>query len=436
MQEPIIWSVIIAVVVLLAKNFDKHYPLFILISPFVNEFVPLPRLSPVTASTILSMAGTVFYLYRYRFGSVSILRQGIFGAMAILAASLIVSNYYAAEKHQFGVFSIITTYINILIFCDLLRRNPAKIIASTYRYSLILGTIIGCYGLFEITFNDNPYMRMVSSAKLYSNGTVITEVRFGFKRTQTFFSMHETNAGISYLLIALLAYLRHGEKWQNTKGRYVVIALLTVNLFASGSRAAMIGLFIFAIALIKKSNLKTFFILSPFIVLLLDYFLYDYIVSITSSITDTSNISGSNVDMRTQQFNIASYYLMRSPWVGNGITYTWTYVTVYDREILGAESLWLPVMIDQGFLGVGSYVLFILYSLYYTIRKKAFVLCFFVVGFIIFNSLSSIPNVSFTYIFVVIAAVVAANNLNKAHTALSIGRIANRKRLTDHPEKC
>ncbi len=414
MQAIIIGIIILFFIILFLKDFDKYYVLFIVVNPLIREFSTQPLLSPISTFIFLSSIASIIYLYKYKWTFIQWKNKGIFWVIVILCISVLVSEHYASERHPLSVYSIIINYTNILIYCDVLRHHPKEIIRHTFRYSLIFGGIVGSFALFEMLTSYNPYIHFTSFLKIYSENTIITEMRFGIKRTQTFFSMHETNAGVSFLLITLLSFIRaKGETIRTSKICYLVIFLLGLNIFASGSRAAIIGLLILSCLLLRKKNLKMIFVLSPFILLLINFFLHDYLNNIISSFTNTENIAGSNIDMRSQQFNIALYYLSKSPWIGHGIAYTWNYVAIYDHEIFGAESLWLPVIIDQGLLGVTTYILFFLYSLYYAISKKNAQLCFFIVGFVIFNSLSSIPKVPFSYIYIVLFAIIESNKLFK-----------------------
>ena len=68
-------------------------------------------------------------------------------------------------------------------------------------------------------------------------------------------------------------------------------------------------------------------------------FLVPYFETVIGSITQTDNISGSNTDMRTNQFDISLSYMYNSFWFGNGISYTFNIAKMYDKELYGAEVL-------------------------------------------------------------------------------------------------
>lgn len=134
-----------------------------------------------------------------------------------------------------------------------------------------------------------------------------------------------------------------------------------------------------------------------FVFLFAGSFIEGYFQTIYSSIIDTTQVSGSNADMRTIQYEIASIFLNKALWFGNGLSYTWEYVLYYYKELYGAESLWIPIMIDQGVLGIFSYALFFINCSFFLLKNKQKRMLFFVIGFLTFNTLSSIPNVPIVF---------------------------------------
>ena len=131
-----------------------------------------------------------------------------------------------------------------------------------------------------------------------------------------------------------------------------------------------------------------------------------YLDKIILSFTDTESVGGSNTDMRSIQFELAALFMMQSPFLGNGISYTFEYVADKYKEMCGAESLWIPIMIDFGILGITAIIVFIIQVGYYIKKYCEIRLLFFLLGILVFNSLSSIPAFSFTqlfYLFVIIA---------------------------------
>ena len=73
------------------------------------------------------------------------------------------------------------------------------------------------------------------------------------------------------------------------------------------------------------------------------------------------SMSGSTIDMRVGQFNVALSYFADSPYWGNGLGFTREIVSSgAEPELYDSESALFPIMIDQGLIGVLGYFLFFL----------------------------------------------------------------------------
>ena len=90
--------------------------------------------------------------------------------------------------------------------------------------------------------------------------------------------------------------------------------------------------------------------------------------------------------MRQEQLDICLSYFDRSPIWGNGRMYMWDTVKYYHWELLGAESIWFPLLVDYGIMGAISFILLIAscsYLLYKKFRPLAFFpLIYFVITFV------------------------------------------------------
>ena len=253
----------------------------------------------------------------------------------------------------------------------------------------------------------------MNSSHAYLNDFLITEVRFGIKRSQSIFSMHTTNGAISLVLFCLLLYLKRQTNFFNgNKLINVLIVLLLITVFLTGARSAMIGCVICCLMFYEKKLLQFKYVLLLLVAgCILIGSLHEYIQEVLDSIFDTEKVSGSNTDMRSIQFEIAYLFLAQSFWFGHGLSYTWLYVKIFYDELLGAESLWIPVMIDQGFVGIMAYAFFFICCILYSIKKKVFSISFFVLGFLVYNSMSSLPGFQITYILIYIIVMIELKQL-------------------------
>jgi hypothetical protein len=186
-------------------------------------------------------------------------------------------------------------------------------------------------------------------------------------------------------------------------------------LFFTGARSAIIGFAISFMAFISIKDLKSakgFFGIFALFGLLIIF--QNYINEIFGSIVNSNNANiGSSADMRDTQFTICTYYFLQSPIIGNGISYIWETALTYDKDILGAESMWLPLMVDQGILGIVATLVIYLSMVIFLYRQGLFKYSFVIIGFLIFNSMSSIPAISEVYLlYFLIILNCACNNFN------------------------
>lgn len=191
----------------------------------------------------------------------------------------------------------------------------------------------------------------------------------------------------------------------------IVIALLFAAIFFTGARSAIAALVCVLPICIDKRYFRLknilpigLFAIFAFIVL------SGYIDTIIGSFIDTEKVTGSNSDMRENQLDISLMYLSHSPVVGNGIAYTFSTVKLWDKDINGAESIWFTAMIDQGLLGVTAYALYFIALFWYCFKRHDPKMAFMPLAFLVFYTLSSIPCVEVTFVFIFLFMLIELRN--------------------------
>ena len=127
------------------------------------------------------------------------------------------------------------------------------------------------------------------------------------------------------------------------------------------------------------------------------------------SFSDTEHVEGSNTDMRETQFDLAIMFLLQSPILGHGLSYCANNVMGTYQEMYGAESLWFPVMIDTGMLGVIGHIMFFIGCSVFCMRGKNKKPIFFVLALLLLNTMSSIPGFVITWMFPFLLLLVEMN---------------------------
>lgn len=127
-------------------------------------------------------------------------------------------------------------------------------------------------------------------------------------------------------------------------------------------------------------------------------FASEYFSDVFSAFVNTEEVGGSSTDMRSEQMAISAALMANSPLFGNGMQYTWGVAA--KTGLLGAESLWFPIMIEQGVVGLLSCIFFFVVCFRYAFIRRHKNICFLVLGFLVFNTMSSIPMIPFFFIFI------------------------------------
>lgn len=129
----------------------------------------------------------------------------------------------------------------------------------------------------------------------------------------------------------------------------------------SNSKTPMAGLlfFIFAFFTLKQVvNFKTIVILFIIITIILVYapnYLNNIIALFDSDVAEEAG--GSNVAMRTRQFEVALNMFYNNPLFGNGVGSISTMMKIGNNaDLLGSESSWLKILPERGIMGVIAYI--------------------------------------------------------------------------------
>ncbi len=384
------------------SNFKKTFVVMMVINTWIRCFSFSVVTDKIDMFDAVSLMGFALSFIFCRFKSIYTWKNPFSISICIIILSKVISNVFGVYHHTPSMMIQIVELLNIFIFCHIIMIDK-KYIKTFVRTCVVLGTIISCYAIYETVTGLNPYIVLVNDLNLYASDKIITDVRFFLKRSQSVFSMHTTSGTMMYLLAFVLFYLkRYTVVLDSYRFVGLISWMLVVGAFLSGTRSAIAGCVVSLMAFVSFHNFR-YIIAAVFIVLAAYFFLPEYLEMVYHSFTDTESVGGSSSTMRDMQFTLAIYFFMKSPLVGNGLGFTWEYVKLYyDKELLGAESLWIPIMIDQGILGILSYVVFVLSAVFYVIRRKCARLSFLIVALLITNTLSSIPDVDIIYLSVFI----------------------------------
>lgn len=273
----------------------------------------------------------------------------------------------------FMINRIPSTVISILlysyIYFQCLRNiRDVKLAAAVYMlFSLFL---VG-NGMLELFTHKCPVEDWIRSMpfidKEHAWDTDFDELRFGLPRIKSFMPFSITYGVACAILLSLPFYLVFEKFRKSLLMRLLVpmsLVFLLIGVITSASRSPILGIVVLLSYLFLDKELfkryKTKILLLLLLIAVFMWpFIYDNIMSILNP-KAADAIGGSSMDMRIVQYSIAFDYMMQSPLFGLGKE---TQIT--DILFFGGESIWLPLMINNGILGVFGYI-----YLYYAIVKN------------------------------------------------------------------
>lgn len=328
------------------------------------------------------------------------------------AIAWLLSVFVASEKHYYGLFIMLVSYMVTPICCWISFRDK-KNIKLFFKIAIILSLIVIIYSLVEVVTKSNPYVNLCLSQNVFA-GQLIEDVRFGFKRCQAFFAYHETLGGFASVIgaffLCLFLFDDLPQKLQ-IKMLYIAISLFVVG-FLTGSRSSILGIVVSLLPFFLKK--KKYIYILPLLLLVIACVMPDYFQEILDSFVNTDSVSGSNSDMRKTQLDLSLSYLSKSDnvWFGQGFAFTDNHVIGVETGMAGAESIWFRVIIDQGILGV----LCVLYSFLYSIIvcwkiNKKFI--YFPIAYLIIRTVAVVPAMEMSYIYPYIMLLFVLHKNNK-----------------------
>lgn len=377
-------------------NFKRFFMIYLALDVWVSCFF----------SPTYSVYNNLYYVivplflwnYRKDFHKIKFKKFPLAIPFILLFISFTLSNFKTGNVHYAWYFSrVIDEILIVLMFWIAMEVSPQKSIKTFYKASLFFALFITVYSLFETATRSNPLVTAFSNMGLYNEPNIITEVRYGLKRSQSVFLMHTTFGTLCGALFAMYFSAYSNIILKSKRNLAILLSLLAFCTFATGTRSCIIDFGIILLSQFSSFN-KTTVTLAA-VILLGVLFGGDYLDKIIDSIFNTEAVGGSNSDMRDVQFAISSYYMLQNFWLGHGLQYTFTDVLPQNPELLGAESLWFPTMIDLGMMGIIAYASFFIAMIIYALKYGRKMYIFFAIAELVIYSMTSVPQFSVTHTF-------------------------------------
>ena len=326
-----------------------------------------------------------------------------------IAVSYFLSTFITLVPFTETLLGTIQLAINEYVFVYILWRviETEKDIRFLVKSYLFIFLIVCVYGIIEKLIGFNPvlaYEIAVLGDNAEGKVFLSSSERLGMIRVQSFMPISISYG--AYCAVFVGFFLYYTQQLRNIiKLNYITIVAFSLLLFSgvffANSRSPMICCALAVLPAIRVQKLlsaRNIIIFSAGVLVLLPYIL-PYLDNISSIFQKDSDVGGSSIAMRAMQFNVAINQFLESPIVGKGIRSIETFVIKeYEDEILGAESVWIKLMIERGLIGMISYILVYVDSYYMCQQPKnrKFYLLFSL-AFITLSTMTSTPGLGLSF---------------------------------------
>lgn len=314
-----------------------------------------------------------------------------------------------------GVFQRILSFLVIVVvFTEVKYSNDVNLMI---KFFLITCFILISVGIMEFASQKNVFLDYVYNNVPFDalNGKLYHSldgfVRFGGIRCQSLFAISISWGGFCCLLLGIFIILR--EKIKNSIGNITywgLFILAIICTITSGTRSCFVFLVIvlFPFIFLDKSNRRyRFFYIAALVIALMLF--SDKVTELLDSFSSKTDVSGSNAEMRQNQLLSVIKTLGGSLIWGFGFKGYSVAIKAND-DILGAESIWLQLLLQGGIIAVVIQLFLYIYIIKYFVKfipsNKRIISMFFLTGWIIFVSMTSSPGLDDDYFILLILMVI------------------------------
>lgn len=314
----------------------------------------------------------------------------------LYSASVLISSFFTEIAPHYGLASMECLRIIVLpmlFFYYVRNKRDLHFLVQLMVAISIFGILLA---ILEEVFQEKFYLKFVRSYFGENAGWEMSQVRYGFTRAQAF-CMQSVSYGyicVTLLSIFLLFIHKYNKKLQLTIVEYTLVVMSCVlGCLLAGSRSSILPLALCLLYFYGRRNfgVRNLTVLMPVIVVV--YIVYgSNIENMWESIFQSNDVQmGSSSDLRLNQLDISLHYFKKSPIIGLGTNAITDFVKDSRYEsILGGESVWFSLLINQGILGCITYI-FIYISSFLYIKDLKFDAFLFLALQMIMHTLTSTP---------------------------------------------
>ena len=277
----------------------------------------------------------------------------------VFSLCMLFTEYYT---HNGNYALVIVNCITYFILPYLLYKclDGEKKLKYLLKVCIVFYTLAVIVAVSDQLLHHNYFYDMMESLFSFDMFSVdSTEIRYGIKRSSSIFAQGG-HAGL-FCMYAFLIFFYNKYYFNSTYKKRItnyMICFLPLVAFLSGSRAIYLGLaFVFMSLPIRQFFKRKSTYIIIVILILGGLCSLSYFSDIIDSMINSDKGGGSTAEMRQWQWDICMKYFDQSPWWGNGRMYIWNVVKPANPLLLGAESIWFSLIVDNGIIGCVNFVL-------------------------------------------------------------------------------
>lgn len=390
--------------VLLLVDFKKGVLLYAPMKLFFNINV---RLGSVTFDLAISTIIILLFLFKRK--SLQTERFPLTWSFILYGLGYAITCLYPDYVPNFipRIIVVVLGFSFVYFYCI---QNIKDVRFALVAYAIFAVIMCG-NGLLQPLMHINPLDDFSQSLSDVDNSLFLDNdwVRNGQVRYRSFIP-HAISYGVSCCVIFYAIVWQYLVVKENAKGKMLMLTallLLLSGMIICGSRTPILGLLPLSYIFFNKKYVSTkirwrlIVLVLIFLLLQGDYILYSIESIINPKIA--AEAGGSSTEMRLSQYSIAFGWMMENPFLGKGMNFD---AYLANSQILGGESVWLPLMMNNGFVGVISYVILCIgtYKVFSKSPGKLFLLLFSL-GWLIMRTATSLIGVTdaqfFTCMFII-----------------------------------
>lgn len=400
-------------------DFKRAFIIFVFLKIFLNQninLINLPGIPLLTLELTCNICFGLYYYFIYRKKSVSEIFPLNF-AFKIVLISIAISTFVSSVGFSSAITRSIQIVFNQYVFVYILWEviNSRNDIRNILKGLFMVFIVLACYGFFEKIIGFNPimeYERSLNNSDNIIDWSYSDTDRHGMGRVQSLI-IHPIGLGIimaGLLNLFVLFYFQYRNIWKISLLRIIMIGFLGVCvLFFTNSRSPIVFMGIAFLPFFNLKNKKSYQLLFLILAIFIIGFQYiePYLGNIFSlfSSEKQDKVGGSSIAMRILQF-AAGIFLVKDHFIfGLGIKSINQFIGK-GYGILGAESIWLNLLIERGLVGIISHFILLWSVFKMGIGKCKKNIYFITFAWFVLTTITSTPGVGFSFFMTIVIVIV------------------------------